>query len=64
MDEFVAEGGNLLGDEVEVRLMEVAPIKGGMRFEILSGGKPGEKPKRLPKRQPKKWSQRPPKKRL
>jgi ribonuclease R len=38
-----------LGDEVEVRLMEVAPIKGGMRFEILSGGKPGEKPKRLPK---------------
>lgn len=38
-----------LGDEVEVRLMEVAPIKGGMRFEILSGGKPGEKPKRMPK---------------
>lgn len=38
-----------LGDEVEVRLMEVAPIKGGMRFEILSGGKVGEKPKRMAK---------------
>jgi ribonuclease R len=38
-----------LGDEVEVRLMEVTPIRGGMRFEILSDGKPGEKPKRLPR---------------
>ncbi len=38
-----------LGDEVEVRLMEVAPIKGGMRFEIVSSGKTGEKPKRMAK---------------
>ncbi len=38
-----------LGDAVDVRLMEVTPIKGGMRFEILSSGKPGEKPKRMPK---------------
>jgi ribonuclease R len=38
-----------LGDDVEVRLMEVTPVKGGMRFEIVSGGKPGEKPKRLSK---------------
>jgi ribonuclease R len=38
-----------LGDAVDVRLMEVTPIKGGMRFEILSDGKAGEKPKRMPK---------------
>ena len=28
-----------LGDDVTVRLEEVAPIKGGMRFELLSGGR-------------------------
>ncbi len=38
-----------LGDDVEVRLMEVAPIRGGLRFEILSDGKTGEKPKRVSK---------------
>jgi ribonuclease R len=38
-----------LGDDVDVRLMEVAPIRGGLRFEILSNGKPGEKPKRVSK---------------
>jgi ribonuclease R len=40
-----------LGDEVDVRLMEVTPIRGGMRFEILSAGKPGERPKRVSKQQ-------------
>jgi ribonuclease R len=35
-----------LGDEVEVRLMEVAPIRGGLRFEMQSDGKPGKKPDR------------------
>jgi ribonuclease R len=40
-----------LGDEVDVRLMEVTPIRGGMRFEILSAGKPGERPKRVAKQQ-------------
>ena len=28
-----------LGDDVTVRLEEVAPLKGGMRFELLSGGR-------------------------
>ena len=28
-----------LGDDVEVRLMEVAPIRGGLRFEMVSDGK-------------------------
>jgi ribonuclease R len=38
-----------LGDDVEVRLMEVAPIRGGLRFEILSDGKKGERPTRMPR---------------
>jgi ribonuclease R len=38
-----------LGDSVEVRLMEVAPVKGGLRFEMISDGKPGERPKRMPR---------------
>jgi ribonuclease R len=38
-----------LGDDVDVRLMEVAPIRGGLRFEIISEGKAGEKPKRISK---------------
>ncbi len=36
-----------LGDDVEVRLMEVAPIKGGLRFEIISAGKTGKPMKRM-----------------
>jgi ribonuclease R len=36
-----------LGDLVQVKLMEVAPVRGGMRFEIQSEGKPGERPKRV-----------------
>jgi ribonuclease R len=36
-----------LGDDVTVKLMEVTPIRGGMRFEIMSEGKPGDKPKRV-----------------
>jgi ribonuclease R len=47
-----------LGDEVEVRLMEVTPIRGGMRFEILSAGKAGERPKRVAKQQYRKQKQR------
>jgi ribonuclease R len=38
-----------LGDDVEVRLMEVAPIRGGMRFEMLTDGKIGAKPQRVPR---------------
>jgi ribonuclease R len=33
-----------LGDAVEVRLMETAPIAGGMRFEMVSPGKKGKRP--------------------
>ncbi len=38
-----------LGDDVEVRLMEVTPLRGGLRFEMLSEGKKGEKLKRVHK---------------
>ncbi|MGI9463276.1 MAG: ribonuclease R, partial [Aestuariivirgaceae bacterium] len=31
-----------LGDKIEVRLLEVTPITGGLRFEILSDGKKGK----------------------
>jgi len=36
-----------LGDPVEVRLVEATPVSGGMRFEIVSGGRGG---KPLPRR--------------
>lgn len=36
-----------LGDEVEVRLLEAAPVSGGLRFEMVSeGGKADHAPKR------------------
>jgi ribonuclease R len=38
-----------LGDDVEVRLMEVTPVRGGMRFEIVSDGKAGARPSRQPR---------------
>jgi ribonuclease R len=31
-----------LGDPVDVRLLEVTPLAGGMRFELLSPGRPGK----------------------
>ena len=31
-----------LGDRVEVKLLEVAPIKGGLRFEMVSEGRQGK----------------------
>ena len=31
-----------LGDLVDVRLLEVAPLAGGLRFEMLSSGQPGD----------------------
>ena len=31
-----------LGDRVEVRLMEAAPVSGGLRFEMLSDGRKGK----------------------
>ena len=31
-----------LGDRVEVKLLEVAPIKGGLRFEMVSDGRQGK----------------------
>ena len=33
-----------LGDAVEVRLRETAPVAGGMRFEMVSPGKKGKRP--------------------
>ncbi len=35
-----------LADRVEVRLLEVTPVAGGLRFEMLSSGKPGKPPAR------------------
>ncbi len=35
-----------LGDRVEVKLLEVAPIKGGLRFEMISEGRAGKPAKR------------------
>ncbi|HHN72591.1 MAG TPA: ribonuclease R, partial [Thermopetrobacter sp.] len=34
-----------LGDLVEVRLLEVAPVAGGLRFEMISHGKKGRPPR-------------------
>ena len=34
-----------LGDLVEVRLMETAPVAGGLRFEMVSAGKKGKPPR-------------------
>ncbi|MEM7425640.1 MAG: ribonuclease R [Pseudomonadota bacterium] len=48
-----------MGDTADVRLMEVTPLAGGLRFEILNEGRPGKpallrkrtaRPKRPPKR--------------
>lgn len=36
-----------LGDVVDVKLTEVAPVKGGLKFEMLSDGKKGPKPPRV-----------------
>ncbi len=35
-----------LGDQVEVKLLEVTPISGGLRFEMVSDGKQGKPPPR------------------
>jgi ribonuclease R len=51
---LIAEGTGetyQLGDQVEVRLIEATPVKGGLRFEVTSEGRPG-KPSSSP-RQPK-----------
>ena len=44
-----------LGDRVEVRLLEAAPVAGALRFELLSEGKRGNPPsgKRMRKGPPK-----------
>ena len=34
-----------LGDRVEVKLLEVAPVKGGLRFDMVSDGRAGKPPK-------------------
>jgi ribonuclease R len=31
-----------LGDRVEVKLLEVAPVSGGLRFEMISDGRKGK----------------------
>ncbi len=33
-----------LGDQVEVKLLEVAPVSGGLRFEMVSDGRQGKPP--------------------
>jgi len=33
-----------LGDQVEVKLLAVAPVSGGLRFEMVSEGKQGKLP--------------------
>ena len=44
-----------LGDAVEVRLVEVAPVAGALRFELLSEGRPAPTSKRAkPGRKPRK----------
>lgn len=40
-----------LGDTVEVRLLEVTPLAGGLRFEMLSDGHKGKPPKHKPRRE-------------
>jgi ribonuclease R len=36
-----------LGDTVDVRLTEAAPVKGGLKFDMASDGKKGSKPARI-----------------
>ena len=38
-----------LGDRVEVKLLEVAPVKGGLRFEMVSDGRAGKPPRTFKK---------------
>jgi ribonuclease R len=38
-----------LGDSVDVRLVEVTPLAGGLRFELLSEGRAGKPAKRKPR---------------
>ncbi|MEO9169262.1 MAG: S1 RNA-binding domain-containing protein, partial [Aestuariivirga sp.] len=38
-----------LGDRVEVKLLEVAPVKGGLRFEMVSSGRSGKPPRHVKK---------------
>jgi ribonuclease R len=33
-----------LGDQVEVKLLEVTPVSGGLRFEMVSEGRKGKPP--------------------
>jgi ribonuclease R len=51
-----------LGDRVEVRLLEAAPVSGGLRFEVVSGGSHGKPAKRatvrLSRQTPKKGRRR------
>ena len=47
-----------LADRVEVRLVEVTPIAGGLRFELLSTGKPGKRPKQIKRRERRPGSRR------
>ncbi|MEZ5841834.1 MAG: ribonuclease R [Hyphomicrobiales bacterium] len=51
-----------LGDNVEVRLVEAAPVAGALRFELLSEGRAGKPPRgrrRPPKRPPAGRARRP-----
>ncbi len=47
-----------LGDRLEVRLVEATPVSGGMRFEVVSGGREGKpmprRSTRLPRQTPRK----------
>jgi ribonuclease R len=43
-----------MGDTVDVRLAEVAPVKGGLKFDMVSDGKKGAKPPQAGRRRVKK----------
>ena len=41
-----------LGDAVEVKLVEAAPVAGALRFELVSDGRPGATPRRDKRQSP------------
>jgi ribonuclease R len=52
-----------LGDQVEVKLLEVAPVSGGLRFEMVSDGRPGKPPPQQRRGRPSRVSKQTPKSR-
>ena len=52
-----------LGDQVEVKLLEVAPVSGGLRFEMVSEGRQGKPPPQQRRGRPTRVSKQTPKSR-